>query len=412
MINDWRVSMALRMFGSASGNRLMSFIGFLSVSGLTLAVAVLVIVLSVVNGFEKELKDRVLGVLPHGTLYTRQSVFDWQSERSRVLQHADVLSAAPIVEGSGLAVNGQQLQGIQFRGINPELESEISLLPSFMLQGSIGDLGQSGFNTVIGAELAKTLGLVVGDDMTLILPNVVFSLAGPAMTTRRLHVVGLFRVGADIDKNLLLLDIGDAMKIKRQNSVDGLVVRLRDLFEAPRVLHELILSAESDDLFAVSWMRQNGNLYEAIRTQKVTMFFLLMILVAVAAFNIVSNLVMTVDDNKGEIAILKTMGASPTDLRMVFICHGMAVCMTGLAFGLAIGILLTMTLGPTYAIVSDWFGLDLMSEYFIRYLPTDIQGLDIVTICGVSLLICLGTTIYPATKAARANPVEVLAHEV
>ena len=183
------------------------------------------------------------------------------------------------------------------------------------------------------------------------------------------------------------------------------------MFDAPQVLHEIVLQHDNPDLFGVSWMRQNGSLYDAIGTQKATLFLLLMILVAVAAFNVVSNLVMTVDDNKGEIAILKTMGASTSDMRLIFILHGMMVCVTGLAMGLSLGLLLTACLESFYAGVSEFFGLNLMSEYFIRYLPVEVQVEDILMIIGVSLFICLLATIYPATRAANANPVEVLAYD-
>lgn len=412
MLNDWRIMMALRLFGTVSGNRLMSFVGFLSVAGLTLAVAVLVVVLSVVNGFEKELKERVLGVLPHGTLYTRSVRFDWQTERQRVLQHSEIVGAAPVVEGAGLVVSGGELVGIQFRGIDTSLEHTVSILPRYLVDGVLSSLAEPGFRTIVGSELADALDIGTGDSVTLVLPEVRPTLAGPVMTTRRLQVAGVFNVGADLDKNVMLLNLDDAKKLKRRTAVDGLVIRTIDLFQAPRILHELMLSSDNDNLFGVSWMRQHGNLYDAIQTQKATMFFLLLILVAVAAFNIVSNLVMTVDDSRSEIAILKTMGASPADLRLVFVCHGLTVCVTGLVLGMIAGSLITLSLGPLYSSLSDWLGLNLMSEYFIRYLPIEIRASDLVAIGLSSLMVCSIATIFPASRAARANPVEVLAHEV
>jgi len=207
-----------------------------------------------------------------------------------------------------------------------------------------------------------------------------------------------------------LLRLEDAMKLKRQRHADSLTLRFTDLFLAPEILHQLSLNS-SQEVFGISWMRQNGNLYDAIQTQKATMFMLLLILVAVAAFNLVSNLVMTVDDNRSEIAILKTMGASRGDLRSVFMIHGLLVCFIGLGIGLIVGVLLTNSLSGIYTLVTESLGLDLMSEYFIRYLPTDIRLSDIGAIGVVSFVICLLATIFPASRAANANPVEVLAHE-
>ena len=410
MINDWRVSVAYRLFGTGSSYRLMSFMGFLSVSGLALAVAVLVTVLSVVNGFERELRERVLGVLPQGGLYTKSQDFDWQRLRQEALLHRAVIGAAPSVEGTGLAMHAGRLNGIQFRGIDTELESSVSNLPGFVSAGGLLALAEQKFGVLLGAELAVALDVVTGDKITLVLPSVTYTPAGPSMTTRRLKVVGIFEVGADLDKNLMLLRLHDAMKLKRQTHVDSLTLKFTDLFRAPEILHDLSLSS-SQEVFGVSWMRQNGNLYDAIQTQKATMFLLLMVLVAVAAFNLVSNLVMTVDDNQSEIAILKTMGASNRDVLIVFIAHGLMVSMVGLVLGLLVGIALTSSLGIIYNFLTNALSLDLMSEYFIRYLPTDIRFEDVGMIGLVSFIICSLATFFPASKAARTNPVEILAHE-
>lgn len=263
---------------------------------------------------------------------------------------------------------------------------------------------------MLGEELAGSLGVSVGDSITIVLPDVRFTLAGPVVTTRKLYVTGLFSVGADLDSRVLLMSLDAAKKLKRQDHVDGVVIRLNDLFDTSLVLHELSLTSR-EEVMTSSWMRQNGSLYEAIGTQKATMFLLLLILVAVAAFNLVSNLVMTVDDNRSEIAILKTMGASQSDVRTIFLYHGLMVCLIGLGTGLITGLALTATLSGLYASLTELLNLDLMSEYFIRYLPTDIRALDIAAISVVSFLICLVATIYPSSKAAATNPIEVLSSE-
>ena len=272
----------------STGYRLMSFVGLLSISGLALAVAVLVTVLSVVNGFEKELRERVLGVLPQGLLYARSQDFDWQQLRHEALAHPSVTGAAPSVEASGLIMHAGLLSGVQVRGVDLALEPSVSDLPRFVSPGGMSKLGAERFSVLLGSELADSLGAEIGDDVTLVLPDVTYTPAGPLLTTRRLKVVGVFEVGADLDKNLIVLQLQDALKLKRQSQVDSLTLRFVDLFDAPKVLHELTNST-SQEVFGVSWMRQNGNLYDAIQTQKATMFLLLLVLVAVAAFNLVSN---------------------------------------------------------------------------------------------------------------------------
>ena len=375
-----------------------------------MAVAILVTVLSVVNGFERELRQRVLAVLPHGTIYSRTGFEDWRVTRSELLKQPGVLGVAPVVEGQGLLVLNGELTGIAFRGIDPEFESTVSILPEFVTDGVLEQLASTRYGTILGAELARQIGVSPGDQISLVLPDVGFSLTGPVVTTRRLTVLGTFEVGADIDKTHIYLSISDAQKLKRQSDIDGLVVRIPDLFDIHRVLHGISLADPS--LYGISWMRQNGSLYNAIGTQKATLFLLLLVLVAVAVFNVVSNLVMTVDDNRSEIAILRTMGASPGDLRWIFILHGLMVGVVGLLIGLLLGLALTLSLGNIYAVLTQWFQLTLMQEYFIRYLPTEILIEDLAIISAVSLVISFLATIYPASRAAVANPVEALQYEV
>ena len=319
---------------------------------------------------------------------------------------------APVVEGSGLVVHEGVMKGVAIRGISPDEEPDVSILPRFMQQGELGDLDRQRFGVLIGSTLADELGVGLDDRITLVLPDVSFTLAGPVITTRRLQIVGVFEVGADIDKSQLYLALDDARRLKRQREIDGLVVKVEDLFEAPRILHELMLASKNQSLFAASWMRSNGTLYDAIATQKATLFLLLLILVAVATFNVVSNLVMTVDDNRGEIAILRTMGASPGDIRVIFIVHGLLVGLIGLGLGLLAGALLSWSLSDLYVLLSTAFGLDLMSEYFVHYLPVEVQWWDIAVISAVSVMISLIATIYPASRAANANPVEALQYDV
>lgn len=411
-MNHWRVMVALRLFGTASGNRLMSFVGILSISGLTVAVAVLLTVLSVVNGFERELRERVLAVLPHGTVMSRGTSVDWSAEARKFREHPDVLGAAPVVEGAGLLVRDGELTGVTFKGIDTLQEAQVSILPRFVSDGALEALAATRYGVLLGEGLADKLQIKTGDKVALVLPNVSFSLAGPVVTTKRLLVTGTFKTGADMDNSYIYLNIDDARKLKRQKDIDGIVIKVRDLFEVHTVLYDLVSDADSRELYGVSWMRQNGNLYDAIGTQKATLFLLLLILVAVATFNVVSNLVMTVDGNRGEIAILKTMGASPLDLSVIFMIHGVLVGAIGLMLGLGFGALLTVSLSWIYTTLSNVFSLELMNEYFVHYLPTEIQALDVLLITMVCLVISLLATLYPAWRAAMANPVEALQYDV
>lgn len=407
---SWRPLVALRLLGSRSNHRLFSFIGLLSIGGLTLAVAVLVTVLSVVNGFDRELRERVLGVLPHGTIYPRQEIFDWSDIKARALAAPGVVGVAPVVEGAGLLIAGGKLEGVKFKGVDVSQEPDVSILPDYVMDAEFSDLENQRYGALLGAELAESLGVRKGDNVNLVLPRVSFGLAGPVLTTRRLTVVGLFQVGADIDRDQVILNLHDARKLKRQAGIDGLVIRADDLFEAPAILHRLMLDS-SDPVYGVSWMRSSGNLYEAIGTQKATLFLLLMILVSVAAFNVVSNLVMTVDDHRSEIAILRTMGATPMDMRLVFVMHGLLVGCIGLVAGVVLGLLLTISIGRVFAVLNDTLNLNLMGEYFIRYLPTEIWWQDIAVIVITTLVICSVTTLYPASRAAAAHPIEALRYD-
>ncbi|MBQ61110.1 MAG: lipoprotein-releasing system transmembrane subunit LolC [Gammaproteobacteria bacterium] len=411
ILKDWRLFVAARYSLYGASDHLVSFMSLISISGLVLGVAVLVIVLSVMNGFDRELRERVLGVVPHGVIYSRVPRSDWQTLMQQWKENADIQAVAPLVEGNGLALANGQLAGVSYTGIDPLLESEVSILKHYFFEGELNSLSKGGFDVIIGQALATRLKVSVGDRLTLVLPELRVGLAGPMPTLKRFTISGLFRVGSDIDKSQLYIHIGDAMKIKRQSQIDGVRIRMDDLFAAPGVLHNLVLTTGDRELYASSWMGRHGNLYDAIQMQKTTMFLLLLLLVAVAAFNVVSNLMMTVQDKYSDIAILRTIGASPGSIRAVFIMHGCLVGVLGITTGIVLGALLTNWLSEIYVLIDEAFGLGIMDEYFIQYLPTRLLAGDILIIAAVSFVICLLATIYPATKAAAANPVEALRYE-
>lgn len=407
----WPLSVAIRYTRAGTHDRLVSFISLISILGLVLGVAVLVIVLSVMNGFERELRERVLGVLPHGVVYRDAGFADWEALAAELRALPAVEAVAPMAEGSGLVVAGREMQGVVFFGIEPGAERDVSIIDDYMTAGSLDALEAGAFRVVIGERLAQRLGVSMGDRLTLVLPDAQLTLAGPLPRTRRFDIVGLFRVGADADKNQLYVHLDDAGRLLRRSNVEALRLRLVDLFDAPGVLLDITRTASVPDLYASSWMRRYGTLYDAIALQKTTMFLLLLILIAVAAFNVVSNLIMTVDDKRSDIAILRTLGATPGRIMAVFVMHGALVGAIGVLLGCAIGSLVAVFLGDIYGAVDAALGVGLMDEYFIQYLPSSLRAGDVGLVAAVSFLICLVATLYPARRAANARPVEALQYD-
>ena len=389
----------------------MSFMTFISVAGLVLGVAVLVIVLSVMNGFERELRLRVLGVLPQGIIFAEDEFADWRRTVDRIELHPEVLAAAPFVEGGGLLVARGKIAGISFFGVDPEMEQKVSIVGDYFLSGDMSLLEPGKFRLAMGTSLAKSLSVDVGDKVTLVLPDAQLTLAGPIPRSKRFEVIGLFEVGSDADKNQILISLQDTLKLKRQDQVRAIRITTEDLFQAPRILSEILVNLARDDLYAVSWMRRHRNLYDAIQMQKSTLFILLLMVVAVAAFNVVSNLVMIVNEKKPDIAILRTMGASTREILAIFVIHGLLIGAIGILLGLGLGIMISSYITELYLVIDNVFKLGLMDEYFIHYLPTEILVGDLALIGLVTLLICLVVTIYPARMAARTDPVEALKYE-
>lgn len=407
----WPGLTAYRYTRSGAGDNLVSSITGLSLSGLVVGVAVLVLVLSVLNGFERELRERVLSVVAHAVLTSGKPLEDWQDTAATLKDHPEVLAAAPIEEIGALAVHNGVVMGVQLSGILPEHESEVSKIPEFIQQGDFSALEPGRYGAVIGTELASRLGLQMGDKMTLLLPELQMTLAGPQPRTRRFTVVGLFEVGSDADSNQVFIHLDNALKLVRQPAVRSIRIQVSNLFDASRVLQEVAMALPQNQWFGTSWLRRHGNLYSAIQTQKTTLFLLLLMLVAVAAFNLISNLVMIVNQRKTDIAIFRTMGASRGSVLQIFVWHGFFIGLVGIVLGLVIGSMLASFITPIYATLDGLFNLHLMDEYFIHYLPSQILVSDLVMVGGVSAIICFLATLYPAFVASRVPPVEALRYE-
>lgn len=411
MANTWPITVAFRYSRAGARDHLVSFMSFISITGLVLGVAVLILVLSVMNGFERELRERVLGVLPHGVVYADRGYEDWELAAKEFDRHDQVIGTAPLVEGNGLLVAGGAIVGMTFNGILPEREHQVSIIGQFFVDGEMDALEPGSFRVAIGKPMADQLDVSPGDKVTLVLPDVQLTLAGPLPRMKRFEVAGIFHVGADEDRTTVLMHLDDAMKLRRLSSVEGIRIEVRDLFEAPQVLQEIGLAMDRTDLYAISWMQRHGNLYDAIEMQKSTMFLLLLLLVAVAAFNVIANLILTVKDKTSDIAILRTLGASPRSIMALFVFHGALVGTTGVFMGLFLGIISSIYAGDIYQGVEGALGPGLMDEYFIHYLPTRVLASDVITVGLISLAICLVVTLYPAYKASRELPIEALQYD-
>ena len=279
MVGHWRFALARKIAFSFPARRGGSLVGPLSIIGVAVAIAALFTVLSIVNGFDKEFRERLLAATPHGVIYSDDPDFDLAKMRDSLLSNSNIEAAAPFIESRGMIVSSGTLASVSVRGIDPEVEGTVSILPKAIVVGDLKSLESSNFNVVLGRDLANTLRLSIGDQITLVLPQVSVSLAGSHLTTRRLEVVGFFELDLDIDSNLLIMHANDLRRLKRQKEIDAVSIKTRDVFQASRTVFDVIYS--KDSLNGYSWQQSHGALYEAIGTQKATLAFLMMFLVCI-----------------------------------------------------------------------------------------------------------------------------------
>jgi lipoprotein-releasing system permease protein len=406
------ILIGLRYFRARQRNRFVSFISLISTLGLILGVAVLIVVLSIMNGFERELRSRILGVIPHGTISAWEPISEWQSLIDQVESHPEVNAAAPYISGSALLAASGLVEGVTFTGIIPRYEQDVSIISEFVSDDGWQKLAGAPYGIIIGLPLMQKLGLKVGEKVSLVLPQATVTLAGLIPRMKRFTLIGSFEVGADVDKNLVLINLGDAARLLRLgNKVQGIRIATADLFRTTTVLREVLASLEGRQYKANSWKRMYGNLYEAIQMQKTTMFLLLILIVAVAAFNVVSSLIMMVSEKKADIAILRTLGASSNTIMGIFIFYGTMIGVVGVVLGVSVGLLVATWIGDLFSWFDQLTQLKIMSQYFINYLPSQILLSDVATISAITLVICFVATLYPAYKAAMSNPAEALSYE-
>ncbi|WP_045884466.1 lipoprotein-releasing ABC transporter permease subunit [Pseudomonas chlororaphis] len=397
-------------------NHFVSFISLTSMIGLALGVVVMIVVLSVMNGFDHEMRTRVLGMVPHATIESGEPIGDWQGLADKIKQNPKVLAVAPFTQMQGLLTNNGQVQKVLLNAIDPARERQVSIIDNFMKQGKLDDLAPGSFGIVIGDKAATKLGVGLGDKLTFVAPEVTVTPAGMFPRMKRFTVVGIFHVGAgELDGYLGLTNLDDLGRLHRwkPDQVQGLRLKFDDLFQAPRTAWEIAQQLGENQYFARDWTRTHGNLYQAIRMEKAMIGLLLLLIVAVAAFNIISTLVMVVNDKKGDIAILRTLGATPATIMLTFMVQGTVIGVIGTLIGAVVGIFAALNVSAAISALEGLIGHKFLNAdvYFIDYLPSQLMAEDVLMVCGAALVLSFLATLYPAWRAARTQPAEALRYE-
>ncbi len=415
MFNWFEIWMGTRYVRARSSNRFVSLISAISMLGIAIAVAVLIIVLSVVNGFERELKDRLLLMSAHATIEDpREGLSVWQGRVVDAVANPRVRAAAPFVDGQALIMYGEQLSGIQLRGIDPVLEDEVSGVSEVITSGSLSSLADRGFGIVLGEELANVLRAGLGDKVTVVLAEGIVTPAGVMPRYKRFTVQGIYRVGMyEFDRRLAFIHIADAQRLYRKGeTVSGIRLAVHDIYSAPAIVREVALEM-GEPVLVSDWTRSHVNFFRSIQITKSILFVILLLVVAVAAFNIVSTLVMVVKDKQADIAILRTVGANPSTILKIFMTQGSIIGVVGTLAGVALGVTFTLNLETIVSFMESAFGIKFLAAdvYFISDLPADLQMADVIRISTIALILALVSTIYPAWRGARTMPAEALRYE-
>jgi lipoprotein-releasing system permease protein len=414
-LSPYELFIGLRYTRAKRRNHFISFISLISMLGIALGVAALIIVLSVMNGFQKEIRARILGVTPHLQVANDSgAIAGWEPLLQTVAAHPEVLAAAPYVSGQGMLSLNESVQGVMVRGIVPQAENRLIQLGNKMKGGHLEDLHAGEFGIVLGSDLARALGAHLGSTVLLITPQGQITPAGMLPRLKQFHVVGIFEIGmSPYDNALALVHMADAQKLYRMGeTVSGISARLKDLDQAPRVAMELE-SQLPRDTYTSDWTRQNSNYFRAVQMEKKMMFIILSLIVAVAAFNIVSTLVMAVTDKQADIAILRTLGAAPASIMKIFIVQGVVIGLVGMLLGVLGGVVIALNIGTIVPFIEHLFGVQFLAKdvYFISELPSDLQKADVIIIASFSFIISLLATLYPSWRAARTQPAEALRYE-
>ena len=413
-LQPFELFVGLRYTRAKRRNHFISFISLISMLGIGLGVMALIVVLSVMNGFQKEIRARILGITPHLQVIGSEGVSDWQHTLETVAKQPGIRAAAPYVTGQGMLSQGERVQGVMVRGIQPAAEQNLIALGDKMKHGKLESLQGGEYNIVLGVDLARSLGARVGDPLLLITPQGQFTPAGMVPRLKQFKVSGIFEIGmSPYDNALALIHLNDAQKLYRmQDKVTGISGSVNDLDQAPQIARTLE-SKLPMDLWTTDWTRQNASYFAVVAMEKKMMFIILSLIVLVAAFNIVSTLVMAVTDKQADIAILRTLGASPRSIMQIFMVQGVVIGLIGLVIGVVGGVLLALNIGTIVPFIEQLFGVQFLAKefYYISELPSDLRRGDVLTVAGMSFLISVLATLYPSWRASRVQPAEALRYE-
>ncbi len=412
MFRPLALFIGLRYTKAEHKNGFISFISLISIIALTLGVAVLITVLSVMNGFDRELKTRILGTVSQASVLSPEIISDWKSLGEKIQQNdKNVEAVAPFIQLQGMITAYGQVSGVVVSGIEPEYEKKVSIINEHMLAGDIDNLKEGEFGIVLGKSMVDNMNLQLGDKVTLVLPEASPSPAGVIPRFKRFTLVGIFNISPELDSLTGYVAMRDAgVLLRLPEGAQGIRLKLNDIFYAP-IAADKAQSIDPDRLISDNWKQTHGNLFSAIQMEKTMMALLLSLIILVAAFNIVSSLIMLVTDKKADIAILKTFGASPKLITQVFIVQGMIIGVVGTVLGTILGVTFSLTVSDLLNWVNNTLGLGLFNAYFVDYLPSQIKVLDVLLVVSISFLLSFLMTIYPALRASKVQPAQALRYE-
>lgn len=414
MFRPLSIFIGLRYTRAKRRKNFISFISMTSMIGLALGVLAMIVVLSVMNGFQREMSSRILGMVPHAMIQGVKPLDDWQPVAAAAMKNPEVLAAVPFTELDGMLSYKGMMQPIQISGVDPAREGEVSIVADHIVQGRLEDLKPGEFGVVVGEITARRFRLNVGDKITLIVPEVSSAPGGITPRMQRLNVVGVFKVGAELDGSMGLINAADAAEMQRwqPGQVQSVRLKLKDLYTAPEVsaaiVKDLGAGYRADD-----WTHTQGSLFSAMKMEKTMIGLLLLMIVAVAAFNIIATLIMVVNDKGADIAILRTIGATPRQIMGVFIVQGTVIGVAGTLIGGVLGVIAAINVSAIVGWVERISGQHIFTSdvYFISNLPSELQGGDVALICGAGLVLSFLATIYPAYRASQIQPAHALRYE-
>jgi len=413
MFNAFEAMVGLRYVRARRRNHFISFISMSSMIGVALGVMALITVISVMNGFEKELKERILGMASHAVIEEFNGLVNWENVIQDVKNHPEIVGAAPYFHAEGMITKDKVVNGTIIRGILPNEEENVAVVAEKMTAGSLSDLRSSEFNIILGSELVRKLNLQIGDKVTLVAPQANVTPAGIVPRLKRFTLTGSFEVGMhEFDSGLALIHMDDALRLFRKKNPTGIRIKTSNILKAPAISRE-VASQLSNNYWVIDWTQRHSNFFRALKTEKTVMFVILSLIVAVAAFNIISTLVMAVSDKQSDIAVLRTLGASPQSILKIFMIQGTIIGVIGIILGVTGGVWLASNIETIVPALENFFDYKFLSPdvYYISELPSDMHWNDVIYIASISFILCLLATIYPAIRAANILPAEALRYE-